>query len=128
MNGLAQITLDGQSVALKFGMPALQRISQKMTTNDLFNGDQWNDLGISHILFAGYVNHCAMKDILPAYEFEKFYSYVEDAEEEVTIKEIAAAVQVFVDSKLVKELVDKKKVKSLETTSQSTGTISSPLL
>ena len=128
MNGLAQITLDGQPVALKFGMPALQRISQKMATNDLFNGEQWNDLGISHILYAGYVNHCAMKDILPVYEFEKFYSYVEDAEEEATIKEIAAAVQVFVDSKMVKELVDKKKVTTLETTNPSTGTTSNPLL
>jgi len=128
MNGLAQITLDGQPVALKFGMPALQRISQKMATNDLFNGAQWNDLGISHILYAGYVNHCAMKDVLPVYEFEKFYSYVEDAEDEVVIKEIAAAVQVFVDSKLVKELVDKKKVTTLETTNLSTGTTSNPLL
>lgn len=128
MNGLAQITLDGQTVALKFGMPALQRIAQKMATNDLFNGEQWNDLGISHILYAGYVNHCAMKDILPVYEFEKFYSYVEDAEDEATIKEIAAAVQVFVDSKMVKELVDKKKAMTQETTSPLTGTTSNPLL
>lgn len=131
MNGLAQITLDGQPVALKFGMPALQRIAQKMSTNDLFNGEQWNDLGISHILYAGYMNYCAMKDILPVYEFDKFYSYVEDAEEEATIKEIAGSIQVFVDSKMVKELVDKKKATlktTEETTSLSTGMPSNPLL
>jgi len=122
MNGIAQITIDDQPVALKFGMPALRQISQKMAKNDLFNGETWNDLGISHILYAGYVNYCAMKDTPAIMPFEDFYNYVEDAEDEETIKDIAGAISVFVSSKHVKELVDKKKVTTPETTEPLTGT------
>jgi len=122
MNGIALITLDGQTVVLKFGMPALRRIAEKMAQQDLFNGEHWNDLGISHILFAGYANHCAMMDQPVVLPFEKFYSYVEDVEDDATIKEMAAAIACFVESKHVQALIDKKKATNPEMTSPSIGT------
>lgn len=121
MNGLAQITIDGQPVVLKFGMPALRRIVEKMQQYQLITGDQYNELGISHILYAGYVNHCAMKDIPPAMEYERFYSFVEDADGDV-VQEIVSAIRSFEDSKHVKEAFDKKKVEKETTSEPSTGT------
>ena len=113
MNGLAQITIDGQPVVLKFGMPALRRIVEKMQQYQLITGNQYNELGISHILFAGYVNHCAMRDMPPVIEYERFYSFVEDAEEDV-FQEIITAIRSFEDSKYVKETFDKKKAGTAE--------------
>jgi len=119
MNGLAQITIDGQPVVLKFGLPALRRILDKMKTVDMITGNQYNELGITHILYAGYCNACEMKDIPVVLPFERFYDYVDDFDTEGVKEEIAFAIRAFEASKYVSGGGEKKK--ATETASPSIG-------
>lgn len=122
MNGLAQITIDGQLVVLKFGLPALRRIAQRAATMELITGNQYNELGITHILYAGYVNACAMKDLPATIPFESFYEFVDEFQDETVKNEIVAAIRSFEDSKYVSEAFDKKKVMK-ESGETSTGIV-----
>jgi len=115
MNGLAHITIAGQQVGLKFGMPALRRIVEKMQQFDLLEGDASNDLGVVHILFAGYLNYCAMHDTASVLAFDAFYNYVETAPDNPdTVSELRSAVKEFEESRYVKAVVGnhKKKVRN----------------
>jgi|GEM_PF-4209776 len=118
MNGLAQITVDGQALVLKFGLPALRRIFEKMAQYDLLSGEDYNELGLSHILYAGYLNGCAMKDTLATIPYESFYNLVENIEEETIKREVIAAMQVFEDSKYIKLAFGKKKAETPTTENQ----------
>lgn len=120
MNGLAQITIDGQPVVLKFGLPALRRILEKMKSVTMITGNQYNELGITHILYAGYCNACEMKDLPIELPFEKFYEYVDGFEMAGVKEEIANGIRQFEASKYVSGGLEKKKV--TETTSPSSGT------
>lgn len=127
MQGIAAITIGGQRVGLKFGMPALRQIFEKMKQYPMVVGTKSNDIGIAHILFAGYLNFCMMKDELPVHTFEYFYDYVETiGDAEGSLEEIADALKAFEDSRFVKPIVDKDKKKvtaTKETTTEhSTGT------
>lgn len=125
MNGLAQITIAGREVGLKFGMPAIRRIVEKMQEVKMLDGDLANDLGVVHVLYAGYLNHCAMRDTVPDLAFEAFYDYVETAPDSLeTFVELKTAVTEFEESRFVKVIVDKDKKKV--TTDHSTGTKSNP--
>lgn len=108
MNGVAQITIGGQSIALKFGLPALRRIYEKMQEYSLVTGEMYNDLGFCHILYAGYLNACAMEDKPHTIAFMQFYAYVERSDEDDVAKEIIAAIRSFEDSKVVKDTHKKK--------------------
>lgn len=113
MNGLAHITIAGQQVGLKFGMPALRRIVEKMQQFDLLEGDTSNDLGVVHILFAGYLNYCAMHDTASVLAFDAFYNYVETAPDNPdTVSELRSAVREFEESRYVKAVLDNHKKKA----------------
>lgn len=129
MQGIAAITIGGQRVGLKFGMPALRQIFEKMKQYPMVVGTKSNDIGIAHILFAGYLNFCIMKDEAPVHTFEYFYDYVETiGDAEGSLDEITDALKAFEDSRFVKPIVanDKKKVtetkETATTTDHSTGT------
>lgn len=122
MNGLAQITIDGQPVVLKFGLPALRRIREKAATIEFITGAQYNELGITHILYAGYLNACAMKDLPAAIPFESFYEFVDEFQDESVKNEIVSAIRAFEDSKYLSEDFSKKKV-TKKSDEISTGTI-----
>jgi len=115
MNGLAKITIDGQEVVLKFGMPAIRQIAEKTLLYPLLDGDRYNDLGLAHILYAGYINGCLMHDQLPLVTFDKFYDLLENApENESVLAEINTAVRSFEQSKYVAAAVEKQKSKEEE--------------
>lgn len=108
MNGLAKITIDGQEVVLKFGLPAIRRILEKMGQYALTEGDKYNELGLSHILFAGYLNGCMMRDEVPTKEYEEFYNLVEQFNDNEGVKvEVIAAIRAFEDSKFIKQSAEK---------------------
>src|SRR6266550_253972 len=107
MNGLAKITIDDRDVVLKFGLPAIRRIMEKMVQYKLsdIDGEEetYNDLGLAHILFAGYLNGCMMKDELPTLEFEAFYTLLEEASyDKAKEKQVIDAIASFEESKIVK--------------------------
>lgn len=125
MNGLAEITIAGQKVGLKFGMPAIRRIVEKMQELNLLEGNQANELGNTHILYAGYLNFCAMHDHPPTMAFPAFYDYVETAADDANrAKELIASLKEFEESRFVKEIVENHKKKV--TINPSTSTKSNP--
>lgn len=113
MNGLAQLTIDGQTVALKFGMLALRRIMRKMNEQELTEGNYYTELGLCHVLYAGYMNACAMKDVPADIPFETFYSFVENGDDDRIKQEIISAMRSFEESKSVKDALDKKKAMTM---------------
>lgn len=126
MNGLAKITIDGHQVVLKFGLPAIKRIMEKMLVYKLADkdGDKeiYNDLGLSHILYAGYLNGCMMRDTLPEIPFEAFYTLLEDAPGDKDKQgEVIAAIAAFEESKIVKQSIGKLK-EEVEKKSHLNGT------
>lgn len=121
MNGLAQITIDGQPVVLKFGLPALRQIVRKYAMVEMTVGDDYSELGVAHILYAGYLNGCAMKDTIPVLSFEKFYEFVEGVEDVTVMQEIISSMRSFEESKAVREHLGEKK-KVMEMTRPSIGT------
>jgi hypothetical protein len=133
MNGLSEITIAGQKVGLKFGMPAIRWIVEKMQQYKLVNGTASNELGVVHILYAGYQNHCAMHDTAPQIAFPAFYDYVETAgDAEESMAELASVLKEFEESRYIKAVVeaDKKKamtspigMKSNPSASESSGSV-----
>lgn len=114
MNGLAKISVGGQEVVLKFGLPAIRRIMEKMLVNKLSDMDGekeiYNDLGLSHILYAGYLNGCMMRDELPVIPFEEFYTLLEDsADDKEKQDQVITAIASFEQSKVVKQSIEKLK-------------------
>lgn len=128
MNGLASITIAGQKVGLKFGLPALRRVTEKMKEFELLTEGRSNDLGMAHILFAGYLNYCIMREEVPVFQLQPFYEYVESAEDTVeSTIELSEAVKSFQESRYVKKAVEGEKKKAMERMeTKSTGTTSSP--
>lgn len=128
MNGLAKITVDGREVVLKFGLPAIRRIMEKMLVYKLSDktGDKevYNDLGLSHILYAGYLNGCLMRDELPEIPFESFYTLLEDAgDDKAKEAEVVKAILSFEESKKVKRAIEKLR-EEVEKKSHLNGTTS----
>lgn len=122
-NGIAQITIEGKPVFLKFGLPALRRMQEAAMKFDIITGERYNDLGFAHIIYAGYVNECARHERLPEIPFSSFYDYVDGADES-TVDELFQAINAWDESKAVQEFVKAQK-KSLmtETLNLSTGQI-----
>jgi hypothetical protein len=131
MNGLAHITIAGQQVGLKFGLPAVQRLMEKMGVHDMFQDGLYTELGIIHIIYAGYANYCLMHDVSETIPFEQFYEQIEGLDNEQTKQETIKAIRAFEESKYVKKAIavnkeEEVKKKATMTLSQSTGTESNP--
>lgn len=128
MNGIAEITIAGQKVGLKFGLPAVRRFFEKAKEYELMKDGKYTDLGLAHLLYAGYLNLCIMKDQAAKFQFEDFYMLLEDATEETRI-EVIEAVRSFEESKLIKPLADaadeaqKKKAEMSQTGTQSNPSV-----
>jgi len=73
-----QITINGKLVGLKFGMLATQLFFEVIEKGKrVMIGDTVNELGISYLLYFGYVNNCEVKQVDPELTFEDFYNLVE---------------------------------------------------
>lgn len=128
MNGVATITISGQVVRLKFGLPAVRRVFEKMAEHTLVEKrgeeERYNDLGIAHVLYAGYLNGCMLHDAAPTLSFEHFYDYIEDfADDQSGKEEIIAAIRAFEESRFVKRMETKpvEEGEHLEKKSHSNG-------
>lgn len=108
MNGVATITISGQTVRLKFGLPSLKQIAGKMAEFEFFDGNAYSDMGLTNILYAGYINACMQRDEVPALPFESFYDYVEDFRVDFTNQaEVQAAMKSFEESRFVSKYTPK---------------------
>jgi len=106
MNGVAVVTVKGESVRLKFGLPAVKRIFEKMT--EITEGNVYTYVGMAHILYAGYLNDRLLHEDPPVLVFEDFYDYIEDyAIDLVHGEEIKMALQAFEYSRIVKSSAER---------------------
>lgn len=86
------INIENEKIGLKFGMYAARYLSNKLTNGFCFDGDSITEIGISHVLYAGYLNNCAIKDIEPTLTFERVVDFVEecskDADKVATLTDV----------------------------------------
>lgn len=125
MNGVATITVQGKPVRLKFGLPAVKRIFEKMADGDFIKDNIYTYTGMAHILYAGYLNSCLLKEATPAMTFEDFYTLIEDyAFDKTNEEEITAALRSFEQSRFIKSATGKteEEIEEEEKKSQLTGT------
>lgn len=114
-----QITINGDLVGLKFGMYCSQLFFEAIDKGKkLMVGDTLNELGISYILWYGYLNNCEVKQVDPKLTFEDFYSLVESSSE--GNDEIVKALDIWASSKPVQKV--------LSTIEESKKKLSGPIL
>jgi hypothetical protein len=130
------------TVGLKFGLPAVRRISEANEKYEVTDDRGiYNTLGAAHIFYAGYLNNCLIKEIDPTMTLVEFVDYVETAfvireDEPADWQNVLEGVKFFAASFVVKSMVEKAKKKITiqqtdptqipgESTSQ-TGTESNP--
>lgn len=108
-SGYTTIEIDGAKVGLKFGLPALRQLGEKDKTVPLYDNGNYSDLGIAHIIYAGYCNNQYIKDESPSIPFGKFYEFVEDciSDVEKAVSLIRPVIECFEQSKYVAPLAVK---------------------
>lgn len=119
-NGYCAITINGVAVGLKFGMLAVQLFSEAIEKGKrLFIDENLNELGITYVLWTGYINNCEVKLADPVLSFENFADLVEDASySEESKSQVFEAIKCWSESRTVKTITDnvrdtkKKKKKS----------------
>ena len=122
MVGYTEITIEGQSVGLRFSIDAL-RIAEKKKAVTIKNGilEAAGTLSTANYLQAAYQVNCLVKEIPEVVTFEQFYNWADAEQWKGDQSELIRVGKVISDSNYVtpKEVVeekDKKKVK------KSTGT------
>jgi hypothetical protein len=60
-------------------MYSARYLADKLTSSFCFVGDEITEIGISHVVYAGYLNHCAVKDEKPVLTFENVVDFVEQS-------------------------------------------------
>lgn len=105
MQNYCEITIHGQKVGLKFGLPSIRQIAEKAIKYGLSNGrDEFNELGYAHILYAGYCNNNLAKELAGDLTLEDFIDHVEGCTINKDFDEIVAALTTFQSSKTVENL------------------------
>jgi hypothetical protein len=105
MQNYCEITVLGQKVGLKFGLPSVRQIAEKSIKYGLSNGrDEFNELGYAHILYAGYCNNNLAKEISGPLTLEDFIDHVENCTVSNQFDEIIMALNTFQNSKTVENL------------------------
>lgn len=83
MTGLTSIQIEGEKIGLKFGLEAnrmfLEHIGAAFARIDK---KHYNEQDVAALLYAGYINHCTVNDVLPEHKKGWFINWVEDNVEE----------------------------------------------
>lgn len=111
------INIEDKEIGLKFGMYAARYLSTKLTNEFCFQNDEITEIGISHVIYAGYLNNCAIKDIKPELTLERVVDFVEGSVKDADkVTALTNAISVWASSQLpkVEEPVDGKKKKPLK--------------
>ena len=98
------ITINDQKVGLKFGMASFRYLSGKFVEGISYTNGELNEIGISHLIYAGYYNNCLVKDVLPEYKFEQIVDYVEsNLKNEHFLNQMGEVVKVWSESDFIKQ-------------------------
>ncbi len=100
----ATITMNGHTISLRYGMASFRYLTERFVDGISFDNGSLNEIGLSHILYSGYINHCLVKDIKKEFTFEFFVDYVEaHLKDEAFMAEVMEALKVWTDSDFIKQ-------------------------
>ena len=121
-SGYTTIDINGQKVGLKFGLPAIRQIGEYQAKVPFYEGKQYSDIGIAHIIFAGYCCNQLMKMADQELTFEQVYEYVEEriANIDSVTTDLKPVVECFENSKFLKPFAEAEA--KPEDTKKKTGT------
>lgn len=106
------ITINGQSVGLKFGMASFRYLQNKFQNDKSIDSTILNEITISHIIYSGYYNNCVVKEVDKVLSFADIVDWVESTlllnKED---NEIAKAIKVWSESDFIKQPEDKDDAK-----------------
>lgn len=130
-NGYCAIEINGKSIGLKYGMVANRLFFEEMSKNpSMMTGETINEIGVAHLIYAGYQNNCIVKGIEPELKFHFFMEWVEEALVDPKIKQTLETVsKCYADSRFTKKCVEEvnERVEDLKKKIQElTGTTSNP--
>jgi len=98
------ITINDQKVGLKFGMASFRYLSEKFVEGISFKNGEITEIGISHLIYAGYYNNCLVKDVITEITLEQIVDYVElNIKNETFFNEIKDVLKVWGDSDIIKK-------------------------
>jgi hypothetical protein len=82
------------------------------------NINEFDEIGISHIIYSGYHNWCLVNEVVPSLQFAELVDYVE-ASITSNVDEINKVMKVWGDNQLLKDATDTKKKKPLKQSKSS---------
>ena len=119
-NGYTQIKIDGVAVGLKFAYPAIKWFTEASLTpagKELYftqtekpEESSFTVEGLAKLIECSYKNNCLIKEVEPSIPYEKFYDYVEAAQqpgEEQT--EVLKTLEVYAGSTVMKKVIEYQK-------------------
>lgn len=121
MTNYTNFTVKGQTVGLKFGLPAVRLITEQ--TERLGLGDKdgnYDERGLAYVLYAGYCNNNLIKELPNVLTAEDFIDEVEDAYVKRDMTLVYEAIEVWQTSTVVKGLADLGKKKMQESSLNQT--------
>ena len=105
-----KLTINNEEVGLKFGMYSARYLADKLQNGYSFSGDDITEIGIAHVIYSGYLNNCAIKDMKAELTFENVVDFVEESvNDEGKVNALASAMKVWSEAQLSKVTEDTKK-------------------
>jgi len=106
------ITINGEAIGLKFGMPSFRYLENKFVEGKSFTNNQINEVGIAHIIYSGYMNNCMLKDIDLKYDLEYFSDWVElNLQKSESITEITNIINFWASNDFIKDKLSQPEAK-----------------
>lgn len=101
------ITFNNETIGLKYGMASLRYLTDKFDNNSSFINNELTEIGIAHILYAGYYNNCLVKNIDTKITFEEFVDWIEcNLKNDIVIEDIKKAIDVWSQNEYIKQSQD----------------------
>jgi hypothetical protein len=105
-----KLNIHETEVGLKFGMHSARYLSEKLTNGFCFAGDEITEIGIAHVVYSGYLNNCAVKEIKPELTFEGVVDFVESCiGNDDKVAALTSVIKVWSECQLLKADDTKKK-------------------
>lgn len=108
-----KLTINDQSIGLKFGMYSARYLSDKLQNGFCFQGDQITEIGIAHVVYSGYLNNCAVKDEAPTLTFEQIVDFVEGSiQDKDKVEALTSVIKVWSESQIIAQAAEDTKKKT----------------
>jgi hypothetical protein len=105
-----KLNISGEDYGLKFGMHSARYLSSKLDNGYCFHGDEITEIGISHVIYSGYLNNCAVKDVKPELTFEHVVDFVESSIGDASkVDALTSVIKVWSESQIIKGAEEAKK-------------------